>query len=328
MAVKKWLILSNNNKFAYLEAFLAVFFWSVYFPLAKNSLDNISVLSFATARFFFGFLTIFIFTIMKYRKQYFIKVSNYIKDPKIFLFIILSGFIGIFLHQFIQVEGISRTTAGNTAWILAFIPGITFVFSLVFLKEKANIIEIAGFIISFISVIYLTTGFKVNGVFGGDNIVLFGNLLVFGSCFTWSIYTVLNKKLLQVIKPLELLPMVFFTGLLFLILLNIIKGNNPVKELLANNFGTIFTVILTGIFPAGIGYIFWYDSLKKIGASRTTFFVYLEPFITMITASFLRGEVVLLSSIMAGVLITIGLLIMENDKKIYRLLRKRVLLEK
>ncbi len=301
------------KKLALLEAFLAVFFWSVYFPLAKNSLSKISVESFALLRFFFGFITLVVF--IKFSKKYSFKKSlNKIKNNRNLAIIILfAGFIGIFLHQFIQVSGINKTSASNTAWILAFIPAITFILSLIFLKEKSTYIEIIGLIIAFLGVVYLTTDFKFDLSRYSNNDKIIGDLLVFGSCITWSIYTIINKKILKYLKPIEALPHIFFVGLVFLIILNILKSNNFIKELLSLDIKSFVVVLLTGVFPAGIGYIFWYDAISKIGASRTTFFVYLEPFLTMITAAFISNEIIELNSIISGIIIIVGLLIMEFD---------------
>ena len=55
------------------------------------------------------------------------------------LFVSLAGFVGIVLHQFIQLNGLKTTSATNTGWILTLIPPVTGILGWFWLKERVAI---------------------------------------------------------------------------------------------------------------------------------------------------------------------------------------------
>lgn len=313
----------------YIFAFLTVLFWSIYFPLGKYVLSYIDTTSFAFLRFFIGFLFLILFLSIKYLYLY-LKIKFYKnnknkiekynsfnfnifkKNLKIFILIFLAGIIGITIHQYIQVKGLNLTTATNTTWIIAFVPIVTSLFSFIFLKENITKFQIIGMIIAFTGILILSDIFKIN--LNSISKEIAGNLLIFASCITWAIYTILNKKTFKYIEPLNALPLIFFVGITFLYI--VIKFNkniiDPFIIFKANNKKLVFYMLLIGIFPSGLGYIFWYSALNKIGANKTTFFVYLEPLLTTtLSISFLK-EKLMPKHIISAILIISGLIIFEQ----------------
>ena len=65
-------------------------------------------------------------------------------------------------------------------------------------------------------------------------------------------------------------------------------------------------ILFLGILCSGVAYIFWYDALKDLPVVQTGAFLYLEPFVTLIVASIVIREAILLASIIGGITILIG----------------------
>jgi drug/metabolite transporter (DMT)-like permease len=61
-----------------------------------------------------------------------------------------------------------------------------------------------------------------------------------------------------------------------------------------------------GIFCSGLAYVAWYDGLSVIPAAQVGAFLYLEPFTAVIVAALVLGEPFLLTSLLGGALIILG----------------------
>ena len=123
----------------------------------------------------------------------------------------------------------------------------------------------------------------------------------------------LQDTLNMLVIPIAL-PLIFLVGITFLYI--VIKFNqnfiDPFIIFKGNNKKLIFYMLLIGIFPSGLGYIFWYSALNKIGVNKTTFFVYLEPLLTTtLSISFLK-EKLMFKHIISAFLIITGLIIFEQ----------------
>ena len=65
-------------------------------------------------------------------------------------------------------------------------------------------------------------------------------------------------------------------------------------------------IAFLGIFCSGLGYIFWYDGLQVIPASQVGVFLYLEPLITVVVAAIVLDEPLLLTTLLGGATILVG----------------------
>jgi drug/metabolite transporter (DMT)-like permease len=68
-----------------------------------------------------------------------------------------------------------------------------------------------------------------------------------------------------------------------------------------------------GIFCSGLAYIFWYDALQVLPVAQAGAFVYLEPFVTLVIAAIVLGEVVTLMSLLGGGVILLGVWMVQRS---------------
>ncbi|MBM2846325.1 MAG: DMT(drug/metabolite transporter) superfamily permease [Bacteroidetes bacterium] len=66
------------------------------------------------------------------------------------------------------------------------------------------------------------------------------------------------------------------------------------------------SIAFLGIFCSGLAYIFWYDALKAIPASRVGVLLYLEPLVAVGVAAALLHEVVTIPVLLGGAAILLG----------------------
>ncbi|MDH5508483.1 MAG: DMT family transporter, partial [Anaerolineae bacterium] len=68
-----------------------------------------------------------------------------------------------------------------------------------------------------------------------------------------------------------------------------------------------------GVFCTGLAYIFWYDALQAIPASRVGVFLYFEPLVTVVVAALLLGEILTAAAILGGAVILAGVWLVNRS---------------
>jgi drug/metabolite transporter (DMT)-like permease len=74
-------------------------------------------------------------------------------------------------------------------------------------------------------------------------------------------------------------------------------------------------ILFLGIFCSGLAYIFWYDALKDLPVAQTGAFLYFEPIVTVIVASIVLAEPLLLASAIGGITILVGVWLVNRPSK-------------
>jgi drug/metabolite transporter (DMT)-like permease len=75
---------------------------------------------------------------------------------------------------------------------------------------------------------------------------------------------------------------------------------------------SVVAILFLGVGCSGLGYLFWYAALERIDASQVAAFLYVEPLVTLLAAVVLLGESVAVSTIVGGVLVLLGVLIVQT----------------
>ncbi len=139
----------------------------------------------------------------------------------------------------------------------------------------------------------------------------YGDLLVLGSAFTWSIYSFFGRKVTLNYPPSLTILYLFLT--MFVLLSPITLSSEFFNNI--NLLSTIdwYGLVFLGIFCSGLAYVLWAEAMNELPANRVGAFLYLEPFVTVFTAWFLLNENITLLMIGSGIVIILGV-IMVNRK--------------
>ena len=81
---------------------------------------------------------------------------------------------------------------------------------------------------------------------------------------------------------------------------------------------SVIAIVFLGVGCSGLGYLFWYAALERIDASQVAAFLYLEPLVTLMAAVTLLGESVTVSTILGGVLVLAGVLVVQSASSLER----------
>ncbi|RPI74363.1 MAG: DMT family transporter [Ignavibacteriales bacterium] len=285
----------------YWKPITAVVFWGVSFIATKVALDELDPLTIIFLRLILA--VIFLAAIAVYTKRDFsLNLKNH---GGIFILALIAVF-----HLWIQVTGLQYTTAAKTGWIIGTAPVFMALLGVLAFNESLTFLKITGIIIAFFGLILLIS----NGSFASINIISNkGDFLILGSAFTWAVYSAVNKKITLSYPPMMT---IFFLFLMMGIIISPFTINNTsiesVLHLSAIGWVSIFFL---GILCSGAAYVIWASALKEMESAKVGAFLYFEPFITIIAAWIILNEEITLLMILAGLIITIGVVLVNLNLK-------------
>ncbi|MCJ2513199.1 MAG: DMT family transporter [Candidatus Thermoplasmatota archaeon] len=288
------------RKYYFLIIGLPIVFWAFAFPLIKIGLNELNPINLTILRIFIvciSFILILFFKPIKITKL------NIKDTPSLFLL----GFFGVICYHFALNYGEQYISAGIASLIITTIPIFIVVLALIFLSEKITLNLFLGILLSLIGVIIIS-------LFGNTNINLeiryiFAAGAILLAAFFGAFYTVVGKKLLEKYSPLSLTIYAILLGSLGMIPFINDSLLEEVTKLSGVGWGA---VIFLAIFPTVISYVLWYVALDFKPASELGVYLYLMPILSTILSFFLLNEKITILFIFGGVLIILGLVIVNK----------------
>ncbi|AQU76906.1 MULTISPECIES: DMT family transporter [Priestia] len=293
-------MIASKIKFAAsLYALMSISFWGISFVSTKAVLDKLDPYTLLVLRFGIGALFLLVLLVLK---RYPLNIPlKYIPH------LIVLGILGVFVHQVIQATALLTINASAAGWIISFSPVFTVILSVFFLHEKMTVLKASGMIVAIIGVLLVTTSNNQQSFQLSINV---GYLLMILSTLNWAIYSVLLKRLhIQ-------LPSLVVTFYMCLI------GFTLTTPFLVRNKGWEMMPFLTnvewahllflGVFVSGVAYWYWAKALEVLEASQVSVFLYLEPVATLVTAILLLQEKIIPVSILGGIIIIIGVILVNG----------------
>ena len=280
----------------------AVVFWGASFIATKHLLEEISPLAIIYLRLLLGI--IFIALVAKKRKRSFVIKPADLKG--VFLLALIASF-----HLWIQVTGLQYTSAANTGWIIGFAPVFMTIIGFLFFNEKINALQTSGIIVAFCGLIMLIS----KGDLSSLNLISNkGDLMILTSAFTWSIYSLVGKKVTLNYPPIMTILYLFIMMALIISPFTISVIN--LNGVLSLSIIGIISILFLGILCSGFSYVIWAEAMKEMPASKVGAFLYLEPFVTVFTAWFFLSEEITLLMMLSGLVIIGGVILVNRKEKV------------
>lgn len=206
------------------------------------------------------------------------------------------------IHLTIQVTGLRFTSAANTGWIIGTSPIFVAIMSWLFLKEKISRQQTLGILVSLTGLVLLIS----KGNFASLSFIKgIGDLLILASCATWGIFSVINRKLALNYSPLVSTFYLFVFMAVITLPFNLNRETfNAVLHLSARGW---YAVLFLGLLCSGLGYALWAKALSEMPSANVAAFLNIEPFITFMGAWLILGEHITLITILSGLIIMVGI---------------------
>jgi drug/metabolite transporter (DMT)-like permease len=283
----------------YLLIILAVIFWGSSFIATKVALKELSPETIISLRLIIASVFLLI-TAIVYKKDFSINLKSH---GIIFILALIAVF-----HLMIQVTGLKYTSASNTGWIIGTAPIFMAILAAIFFSEKIGLLKISGIIIAMFGLLLLIGKGNITNV---DLIKNKGDLLVLASAFTWGVYSMVNKKISLSYSPMMTILYLFIMMAVIIIPFNLNAASvNSVVHL--SLIGWI-SILFLGLFCSGIAYVIWAYSLRDLESAKVGAFLYFEPLVTVLAAWVLLSESITLLMILSGVIITLGVVLVNKE---------------
>ncbi len=280
---------------AVLKVLFAVTVWGGSFVATKVALHYVSPVTVVWLRFAMGAAILGATVVM--RRQ--LSLPS-LKDAGYFA---LLGFIGITFHQWLQSTGLTTAQATTTAWIVATTPVFMALLGWLVLRERLGWIQALGILISAAGVLAVVSNGDLRSLSSG-HFGTIGDLLILISAPNWAVFSTLSRRGLKQHPAARMMFYVMGFGWLFTTL-QLFAGPG-VSEIPHIGLDGWLGIGFLGIACSGIAYVFWYDALQVMPVAQTGAFVYMEPFVTVVVAAIVLNEPFLLSSILGGAAILLG----------------------
>jgi drug/metabolite transporter (DMT)-like permease len=225
------------------------------------------------------------------------------------LLLLASSFCGIVLNQWLFVTGLSMTTVINSVLITTAMPVFTLVVGSLTGIERPSWRRLIGILLAAAGVIYLISPARQD-VSAGSR---FGDLLILGSALIYGCYIVVSKPLVETYGALPTVTWIFIVGTLPTALAGALTlRHSSLAAIDTRGWEAIIYIVL---IPTILAYYLLTAALKEVPPSTVAVYIYLQPLIAFVIAPAVLGEAFTLRTVIAAVLIFLGVAITTRRRK-------------
>lgn len=273
--------------------------WGSDFMFIKIGVSSIPPSIFTSLRFLIATITLFIFLKLK-------RISLRI-DFSSFIFIFLISLIDVYLPQILISTGEKYIASGLTSLILSSSPIFTFIFAHIFLKdEKLNLSKILFVLLGFFGVFIIF----YREIIQSDKLILKGLILIILASIFYGLGVILLKKIsLKHSVFLSCFYLVLFGFLISIPYFLTTKVNFSQIKL-----SSILSLFYVGIILQSFAYTFFLGSIRKFGASKTSFVGYIVPVFGIIYGVIFLKESININTLLGGGLIILSVYLVKKIK--------------
>jgi len=284
----------NQKALGVLFGVAAGVMWATEAILGKILFSSFTFIQVTASEVFFATITAFIYIFVK-RERVRLNSRNVTSA-------LVVGLVGTVFAPLMYFYGLTETFAVNATLIAHLQPLFVAILGVYLLKERPHKHDVfAGILIGF--AVLLITGRTI------DNLVRLkvgniGDLVVFLATLGWAVVAIPGKQLTKEVSSSVIVgyrfliaSAVFLPFLLFM------------RQLVISSLYQVLLGILVGL-----GYIFYYEGLKRIKASQVALTELSSPFFSAILAWNFLGETTTPMQIIGALLLMLGLYVLTREK--------------
>ena len=291
-------IKKDSRAVGHLLALFTIIVWGSTFIVTKLLLSEFTPVHIMLCRFVIAY---FVLWLIRPKLE---KTS--VKDELLFA---VMGIFGCTLYFITENTALEYTLASNVSIIVASSPIITAILAHFFVKgEKMNKNIVFGFFVAFLGVILVV----VNGKF-----VLklnpAGDALSLGAAVSWAIYSIVLRLCVDRFDSVFLTRKLMFYGFITALPIAIMQGERlPLEAFKAPDM--LFCILFLGVIGSGICYVTWNKAIAKLGVVTTNNYIYINPFVTLVTGGIFLKEPITVMGVFGALLIISGVVISSRKK--------------
>jgi drug/metabolite transporter (DMT)-like permease len=276
------------------KVLLAIFFWGISFPFTKAALVSFHPNGLVAVRMGLGVAVLALFTLVR-RERWFVEPADRAR----------SAWLGVILavHLLMQAYAMTLTSSISSGWIIAFNPVVLALGGAAFLGERIRRLGWLGMAVATggVVIVALEHPFDLSGATTGD-------LLIFLSCFTWPLFTLLSAR------PAASSGSLRVTSFAMVVagVVNTIAAALTDFTIAPLTNGAVWAAIFLGVFCNGLSFVLWLAALDEEGAAKISAMLYFQPFITMFWAAWVDGESLSAHALLGGPIVILGVWLLRS----------------
>lgn len=280
----------------YLRLSLVPLFWGGTFVAGRHLAPLIDPYSAALLRFLLA--SMLLLGWMRWRLGRFPRLSR-----RQLIAIVALGVTGILAYNLLFFTGLQTVEASRAALIIALNPVAIAVVSVWLLGERLTRSQTAGIAVSIVGAATVIGRGDLGGLVRGG--VGRGEWLLLGCVASWTLYTVLGKRLLRSLSPLVAVSYASLAGTLMLAAASAwhgLPGTAPLgrPEVWLN-------IAYLAVFGTVLAFVWFYAGVQALGAARAGQFINLVPLSGVCLAAVLLDEPLTPPVLIGGLLVMAGL---------------------
>lgn len=281
-------------------ALLTILIWGTTFISTKVLLTSFQPVEILFLRFVLGFLALCL--IYPRRLQ--------LGERRQELWFAAAGLCGVTLYYLLENIALTYTLASNVGVLVSVSPVFTALFSHFLLRrEKLRPAFFAGLAVALAGVVLLS--------YNGSAVLKLdprGDVLALLAAAIWSAYSLITRHISSFgYSVVQTTRRIFAYGLVFMLPALLIFGFRPSLEAVLEPVNLLNLVYL-GLGACALCFVTWNFAVGKLGAVKTSTYIYLVPVVTLATSALVLGEPVTPLSAVGAALTVAGLALSEHKK--------------
>ena len=302
----------------HLVAFVVVAIWGSTFVFTKMLLQSgLSPAQIFTLRFIIAYVLLSGWTAYRAwsRGDHVSHLSSFIS--RLFcnswrdeLLMVGLGLTGGSLYFLTENAAMLYTTATNTSLIVCSCPLFAMLLFALFYRQSEPIgrMQAVGSLLACLGMAVVV----LNGHFV-LHLSPLGDLLAFGACLCWAVYSLLMKPALERYSTLFITRKVFFYGLVTILpYYALVPGFPPLSTILRPD--VLWSLLFLGVVASMLCFLVWNWVISRLGAVVATNWVYFNPITTIIFAWWLLDEQITSFFLVGTLLILAGMYLADRKK--------------
>ena len=291
--------------FAFILLVASSLFWSGNFFTGKiASLSSLSPFKLSFLRWSMAFLLLMPFT---YKKI----IEDIEKYKKNFSYLLITSVLGVTIFNTFTYLSLQTSMVINSSIITSITPLLIIFFSWLIYKTPTYPMQFFGIILSIFGVILIIS--KANFINLINLNFTKGDLWMLAAVFSWSLYSVLLKKIDSTLSQLATLEVMIFFGLIFIFPFYVIESFG--NSYLPKNFNEILMISYVAIFASVTSFFAWNKGVSLLGANKASLFLHLIPVFSSIWAIIFLGENFSFFHLLGSMFIIFGIILSNINKK-------------
>lgn len=282
----------RSRPLAYVSLLIAILIWGFAYVVTKSGLDAVPPMMFALLRYAVASLLLVPLALAR-------GGLARLPQPVPWRTLVLMAIVGVALYYVLFNLALAYTSASQTALIQSAFPALVAILAVLWLHERVTRQRFAGIGLAIVGVVLIVT---TQDDSAASNPLL-GNALAFASVLSWSVYTILAKRISNA-DPIAVTAVISLIGTVMLVPVALLENADLSLSSIPRD-GWLAIVYLGGLASAA-SYLLYSRALRDIDASLVGTYINLSPVIGVVSGVLVLGESLTTFAIIGGVLVLIG----------------------